>query len=92
LIIYTADSTFDYSWDNEEDGSFFWANLEYVLYTTLENTAGTYSEVTMLSFKTEELPDPEWASATISGSSSPDESQTYDASCSFAKAINWNCD
>lgn len=35
MVIYTAESTFDYSWDNEEDGAFFWANLAYVLYTTL---------------------------------------------------------
>jgi hypothetical protein len=45
IVCYDPSETVYLKWNNEEDGSFLWGNLEYVLYVTLENTAKTYSEI-----------------------------------------------
>lgn len=69
LIVYDSSANVEYSWDNDVDGSFLWGNLDYVIYTTFLTIGGQYSVVASLSFTTGELPAPEWASATVSGSS-----------------------
>lgn len=76
IVIYTAGEVITCAFDNDDDDdySFFWANLDYNLYLTeVATDASTYSDVVKRSFKTNKMGPPAWSSASVAATEKPQD-------------------